>query len=82
MDALYHTMANKWKEIGVRLEIGDLETIGTRHPGDPHGCLLGMLEIWLKRVDPPPTWSAVIEAVEFLGNEKLGKELKEKYCQL
>ena len=26
--------------------------------------------------------SAVIEAVEFLGNEQLGKELKEKYCQL
>ena len=82
MDALYHTMANKWKEIGVQLEISNLETTETKRHGDPQGCLLDMLETWLKRVDPPPTWSAVIEAVEFLGNERLGKELKAKYCQL
>lgn len=82
MDALYHKMANKWKAIGVCLGIGDLKTIESKHRGDPQDCLLGMLEAWLNRVNPPPTWSAVIEAVEFLGNEQLGKELKEKYCQL
>lgn len=82
MDALYHTMANRWKAIGVQLEISNLETIETKHRGDPQDCLLGMLGTWLKRVDPPPTWSAVIKAVEFLGEEQLGKELKEKYCQL
>ena len=38
-----------------------------------------MLETWLKQVDPPPTWAAIIEAVEFLGEEQLGIELKEKY---
>ena len=80
MDALYHTMANEWKAIGVQLEISNLDTIETKHHGDPHNCLLGMLGTWLKRVNPPPTWSAVIKAVEFLGNEQLGKDLKENYC--
>ena len=38
-----------------------------------------MLETWLERVDPPATWAAIIDAVEFLGEEQLGKELREKY---
>lgn len=82
MDALYHTMANEWRAIGVQLEISNLDTIETKHHGDPRACLLGMLGTWLKRVDPPPTWSAVIEAVEFLGEEQLGRKLREKYCQI
>ena len=80
MTALYRKVADKWKVIGVHLEISDLASIEARHRGDPHLCLLEMLDIWLKRVDPPPTWSAIIEAVEFLGEEQLGKELREKYC--
>ena len=79
MTALYCTVAHKWKAIGVYLEISDLDTIETKHHGDSHLCLLEMLDTWLKRVDPPPTWSAVIEAVEFLGEVQLGKELREKY---
>ena len=42
--------------------------------------LVEMLDAWLRKVDPPPTWSAIIEAVEFLGEEQLGRELREKYC--
>ena len=79
MTALYRKLAHKWKMIGVYLEISDLDSIETKHRGDSHLCLLEMLDTWLKRVDPPPTWSAVIEAVEFLGEEQLVKELKEKY---
>ena len=79
MTALYRKVAHKWKTIGVCLEISDLDTIETKHHGDSHLCLVEMLDAWLKRVDPPPTWSAVIEAVEFLGEEQLGRELREKY---
>ena len=46
---------------------------------DPHRCLVKMLETWLERVDPPTTWATIIEAVEFLGEEQLGKELRENY---
>ena len=81
MDALYHTVADKWEHIGIYLHLpmATLRTIAVEHQQDPHKCLIGMLEVWLKRVNPPPTWSAIIEAVEFLGEGQLGRELKQKY---
>ena len=83
MDALYHKVADKWKMIGVLLEIpkGKLASISEKYQGDPHRCLVDMLETWLERVDPPVTWATIVEAVEFLGEEQLGKELREKYTQ-
>ena len=81
MDALYHKVADKWKMIGVLLEIpkGKLAGIAEKNRDNPHTCLVEMLETWLERVQPPATWAAIIEAVEFLGEEQLGKELREKY---
>ena len=81
IDALYHKVADKWKVIGVLIEIpkGTLSSIADKHR-DPCSCLIEMLETWLERVHPPPTWAAIIEAVEFLGEEQLGKELRDKYC--
>jgi len=38
-----------------------------------------MLEIWLERINPPASWATIIEAVEFLGEEQLGGDLREKY---
>jgi len=81
MDALYHEVADKWKEIGVLLEIpkGTLASTAEKCQHDPHKCLLEMLETWLERIHPPASWATIIEAVEFLGEEKLGSELKSKY---
>ena len=81
MDALYHTVASKWKTIGILLEIpkGKLAGIERKCQHDPHSCLVELLETWLERVNPPATWSSIIDAVEFLGEEQLGKQLREKY---
>ena len=81
MNALYHTVADKWKVIGVLLEIpmGKLVAIAEMRRGDSLSCLVEVLETWLERVHPPPTWTAIIEAVEFLGEEKLGMQLRKKY---
>ena len=67
--------------IGVFLKIptGKLDDIATKYRDNPHSCLVEMLETWLKQVDPPATWAAIIEAVEFLGKKQLGIELREKY---
>ena len=59
---------------------GKLAGIVAKHQDDPVSCLVEMLETWLERVYPPPTWSAIIEVVEFLGEKRLGKELRDKYC--
>ena len=82
IDGLYHKVADKWKVIGVLLEMpkGTLSHIADKHQRDPCSCLVEMLETWLERVHPPPTWAAIIEAIEFLGEEQLGKELRDKYC--
>ena len=71
MDALYHRVADKWKVIGSLLNIpdGKLEAIAEKYRGDPHTCLVEMLETWLEQVDPPATWTAIIDAVQFLGEE-------------
>ena len=82
MEAFYHRVADKWEHIGIYLHfhMATLKTIAAQHQRDPHKCLIGILEVWLKRVDPPPTWSAIINAVEFLGEEQLARELRKKYC--
>ena len=82
IDALYHRVADKWKVVGVLLEIpkGTLSHIADKHQHNPCSCLVEMLESWLERVHPPPSWNSIIEAVEFLGEEQLGKELRDKHC--
>ena len=82
MSALYHTsVPSSWKMIGIKLKlpVGPLNSIAVKHQQDPQKCMVDMLELWLKRVDPPPSWNAVIDAVQFLGEEKLALELTEKY---
>ena len=39
-----------------------------------------MLEIWLEQIHvyPPASWATIIEAVEFLGEEQLGREPRHK----
>ena len=80
MTALYHKVAHKWKMIGVYLEIRDLDSIETKHHGDSHLCLLEVLDTWLKRVDPLPTWSAIIEALLFLGENSSEGNLRRSIC--
>ena len=42
MDALYHKVADKWRTIGVYLEIpkGKLAGIAEKCCDDPHSCLV------------------------------------------
>ena len=57
---------------------GKLAGIAEKFERDPQICLIEMLETWLERVDPPATWAAIVDAVEFLGEEKLGKKTPRK----
>ena len=55
MDALYHTVTDKWEHIGIYLHLPMPTLKVIAGECDPHKCLIRMLEAWLKRVDPPPT---------------------------
>ena len=70
---------DQWKKIGLHLKIPNEKLEVITEKNDPYTCLVDLLYTWLKQVDPAPTWTAIIEAVEFLGEEQLGKELRKKY---
>ena len=66
-----------WEDIGNGLELkqGDLSTIKSDH----QECKKRFREM-LKQVDPPPTLSAIIEAIEDFEYESLAEELRKEYC--
>ena len=79
---LYNKVTSKWENIGILLDIDDghLSKIKADNRGDSGDCLREMLRIWLKKVDPPPSWNDIIEALECLEEEKLSQEIKGRYC--
>jgi hypothetical protein len=71
-----------WEDIGLtlNLEQGQLSAIKSEYH-ESNKCFREMLKLWLKQVEPPPTWSAIIEAIDTLQYESLAKELRKKYCE-
>ena len=58
-------VATHWTSIGTLLEIPGyiLDKIKSNKEG-VNEYLRKMLSEWLKQIDPPPTWTALIEAME------------------
>jgi hypothetical protein len=71
-----------WEDIGLTLDLeqGQLNVIRSDHR-ESNKCFREMLKLWLKQVEPPPTWSAIIEAIRILQHESLARELRRKYCE-
>ena len=74
-------MRTKWKMIGLglRLRSSDLEAMS----GSPQDCLESSMSKWLKRVDPSPTWKAIVAVLrsKVVDEEGRAKELEEKFCR-
>ena len=73
----------KWKDIGLELDIiqTDLDAIEAAYHNDIGRCFVEMLALWLKQVDPPPTWIAMVAALQdiTIGYGDLAKELESKF---
>ena len=72
-----------WENIGLILDLkeGELRNIRSDHD-ESEKCFREMLKLWLNQVEPPPTWSAIIEAIDTYPRYKsLAKELRKKYCE-
>ena len=69
-----------WEDIGLCLELeqGHLDTIKSDHQQSKK-CFREMLKLWLKQVEPPPRWSAIIDAIEVLEYKSLAEDLRKKY---
>ena len=57
-------VASEWENIGLCLGLCDFEDSVKATAKTPASCLREMLKLWLNRVDPPPTWKELAEAVE------------------
>ena len=78
-----YSVASDWENIGIQLDIDDKDFRYIRSQNnirDSMSCFREMCRIWLKRVYPPPSWSAVVRALEFLGHDNLASNLRCKYC--
>ena len=72
----------QWLDIGIELNLqyADLQLI-ERVYSDPSTCLTEMLGLWLKQVNPLPTWSAIVTALRcpVVGHIMLAKEIEMKH---
>ena len=71
-----------WMNIGIELNLikTDLDAIKVTEGGNLGNCLTEMLTLWLKQVDPPPTWSSLVTALNqpTIGHQQLAKQIVEK----
>ena len=61
--------------------MADLTAIEATHRGDIGRCFIEMLTLWLKQVDPPPTWSAMVEALQdpIIGLGDIAEQVESKF---
>ena len=51
---------------------------------DPQECLFGVLDEFVKQVEPLPTWRVILEALRnpLIGHSRLAQEIERKHCPL
>jgi len=56
----------EWYNLGLELGLRPptLDSICNKHSGDPSQCFRQVLQEWLKGVNPPPTWQAMVNALK------------------
>ena len=84
MRVLQNKVSNKWEDIGIQLEIedGQLQQIGLDKAGDSKACLREMLRVWLRRVNPPPSWSELADSLDVENYEDIASQIKAEYCKM
>lgn len=70
--------AKHWHNIGILLGISEsnLEQIEADYPGSCQDCVREMIKVWLKQVNPRPTWKDLADAVAVI-NPRLSKRILE-----
>ena len=74
-------MADKWEDIGILLEIkGQLNKVKSDNAGNSGSCLREMLKIWLKKIDPKPSWFSMAGALKVHWEETIAEHIRKSYC--
>ena len=75
-------VADKWEDIGIelRIEEGQLMKIKLDNADKCEACLREMLRVWLHCVAPPPSWSAMADALDEVEQQDIATHLRATYC--
>ena len=76
-------MLPQWYDLFLHLGIDQaiLDKSFSDHPFDAHVCLLDMINLWLKRDDPPATWKEMVDVLRCkLLEGRMAKIVEDKYC--
>ena len=61
-----YAVKTDWYNLGLELgqRVSTLDSIDTKYNNDPSQCFRHVLKEWLKGVNPPPTWQAMVNALK------------------
>ena len=72
-------ISEKWKKVGFLLNLEKKKLVEVeKHGTDAHSCMMEMLEVWLAREQPLPTWADIIQVLKFLKHEELALTLRQR----
>ena len=73
----------KWSNLGLELGINvtDLEVIEKDNRSDVDTCFKKMLLMWLKMVNPLPSWEGLVSALgkSSVGRKDIAEQIQKKY---
>ena len=82
LDSLWEART-KWFHIGIQLDmkISHLKVIRNDYHDEADLCFTEMLTDWLKRMNPPPTWEALVDALksQTVGYEQLADTIQKTH---
>ena len=61
-----YDVKTEWYNLGLELglRVSTLDSIDAKYNSDPSQCFRQVLKEWLKGVNPPPTWRAMVKALK------------------
>ena len=76
----------KWSNLGLELgiKIADLEVIEKNNSNDVDTCFKKMLLMWLRMVDPFPSWEDLVSALEksSVGRKDIAEKIRDSIATI
>ena len=73
-------VASKWYFIGLWIGVdeNELDKIAADNQNESNMCLLKTLKMWLKMVQPKPSWFTIVDALKGVQEGKLAESIRQK----
>ena len=82
-DLLADVVTTKWYQLGLELtnDETNMNIIMSDHGHKVRDALSATFNLWLgKTNDPAPSWQGLVEALRRIEENRLAKNIEEKYC--